>query len=78
MYSYRATDTVFFGVLCSLLGVRGLGLATALVAAGAGVVTLIPYFFGATKRLGDCKFLLAAIEGVVLKKRKYFVNKCIY
>lgn len=65
--SYRCTGAVFLGVLCSLLGVRG-RVVTAVDT--AGVVVFMPYFFGGTKRLGDCKFLVAVVAGEGLQKKK--------
>lgn len=57
--------TVFFGVVCSLLGVRGLGLGVTVAVTG-----FTPYFFGGTNRLGDCRFLVVAGGGVGLKKKQ--------
>lgn len=48
---YLGIATVFLGVVFNLLGVRDRGVVGSLIAVA------IPYFFGATRRLGECNCL---------------------
>ena len=57
--------SVFFGVVCNLLGVRGMPVVGEVIV--WLLVGVVVYFFGADIRLGDRRFFANSISGVSLE-----------